>query len=117
MRTVLVVDDEPNLLAVVADVLRDEGYAVATATDGRAALAALAREPVDLVLMDVMMPGLDGRAACLAMRAQPNGAAIPIVLVSATADPADLGGASAFLPKPYDLERLLALVARLLADA
>jgi CheY-like chemotaxis protein len=114
---VLVVDDEAALREAVAVLLRDEGYAVLTATDGRAALSVLATEAPDLVLMDVMMPGMDGREAYLAMRAHPNGRAIPIVLSSAAADPAGLDPSiSGFLPKPFDIDELLQLVARLLAD-
>ncbi|MDP9469617.1 MAG: response regulator [Chloroflexota bacterium] len=71
MKMVLVVDDEPVIRDLVADVLRDEGYAVVTAADGREGLDLLARERPDLVLMDVMMPGLDGREAYLAMRSRP----------------------------------------------
>ena len=100
--TLLVVDDEPTIRELVIEVLRLEGYGAVGAADGRAALAALAaleqNEP-DLVLMDVMMPGLDGRGAYLAMRDGPLDAAV-----------------AAFLPKPFDLDPLLGLVARLLAD-
>jgi CheY-like chemotaxis protein len=111
---VLVVDDEPTLLAAVAELLRDEGYAVVAVGDARAALAALDGTVPDLVLMDVMMPGMDGHAAYLAMRAHPNGGSVPVVLASAAADPESLPeGATAFLRKPFDLEDLLALVARL----
>ena len=117
MKRVLVVDDEPALREAVADVLRDEGYAVRTAADGRAALALLDAEAPDLVLLDVMMPGMDGRAAYPAMRDRPNGRSVPIVLVSAAAPPAALDpGVAAFLPKPFDLPRLLRLVAGLLSD-
>lgn len=111
------VDDEPALRDGVADLLRDEGYGVVTAADGRAALAVVAADPPDLVLMDVMMPSMDGRAAYAAMRAHPNGRSIPIVLSSAAFDPAGLDpGVSAFLPKPFAIEELLNLVARLLAE-
>jgi CheY-like chemotaxis protein len=111
---VLVVDDEPTLRTVVAELLRDEGYAVVAVGDGAAALAALAEAIPDLVLMDVMMPGMDGYAAFRAMRAHPAGAAAPVVLASAAADPRDLpAGVAAFLRKPFDLDDLLALVARL----
>lgn len=113
MTAVLVVDDEPTLRTVVAELLRDEGYAVVAVGDGAAALAALAEVVPDLVLMDVMMPGMDGRAAYLAMRAHPAGAALPIVFASAGADPADLPADAVFLRKPFDLDDLLALVARL----
>jgi CheY-like chemotaxis protein len=117
MPTILVVDDEPAVRELVVEVLRLEGYAAVGAADGRAALAALERVAPALVLMDVMMPGLDGRGAYLAMRARPAGAAVPVVLMSAAADPARLPpGAAAFLAKPFDLDELLGLVARLLAE-
>ncbi len=116
MTTVLVVDDERTIRELVVEVLRDEGYAAVGAADGRAALEAMEEVEPDLVLMDVMMPGLDGRGAYLAMRARPQGLSVPVVLLSAVADPARLPpGVAAFLPKPFDLEQLLALVARLLA--
>jgi CheY-like chemotaxis protein len=116
--TVLVVDDESHLRKVVAEALRDEGYAVVTAADGRAAVEVFAREVPDLVLMDVMMPGLDGPAAYLVMRGHPHGEVIPIVLMSAAADPTHLApGVSAFVRKPFDLERLLGLVVRLVDPA
>jgi CheY-like chemotaxis protein len=112
--TVLVVDDEPTLLAVVADVLREEGYTVVVAGGGRAALASFTDAPPDLVVLDVMMPGMDGHAAYRALRALPGGAAVPVVFASAAADANGLpNGAAAFLRKPYDLEALLALIARL----
>ena len=114
---ILVVDDEPTLRDMVAELLRDEGYTVRTAADGRAAVALFASEPPDLVLMDVMMPGMDGRAAYMAMRAHPDGRTVPIVLSSAAVHPDALDpGIAAFLPKPFDLDQLLRLVARLLTD-
>ena len=114
MKKVLVVDDELTLQALVADVLRDEGYAVITANDGREALALVASEAPDLVLMDVMMPGMDGPTALRALRATPAGASTPVVLTSALVARDGLDrGIDGFLPKPYDLEALLGLVARL----
>ena len=115
MTAVLVVEDEPLLRDLVAEVLRDEGYAVVTAGDGREAIDALERERPQLVLMDVMMPTLDGRAAYRAMRARPDLPAVPVVLMSAAVGPERLDPTiSAFLPKPFDLDDLLALVARLI---
>ena len=115
MKTVLVVDDEPVIRELVADLLRDEGHAVVTAADGREGLAVLAREHLDLVLMDVMMPGLDGRAAYLGMRAQPELLDVPVILMSAAVQSERLDSSiAAFLAKPFDLDALLALVARLL---
>ena len=118
MSTILVVDDEPTLRELLVDVLWDEGYTVVTAADSQTALAAVAREAPDLVLMDVMLPGLDGREVVRAIRAEAKGAGVPMVLMSAVlALPpldADVDG---FLPKPLDLDQLLATVARLLVDA
>ena len=114
-KAILVVDDEPAILESIVEVLRDEGYAVESAHDGRAALLVFERTAPDLVLMDVMMPGMDGRAAYLAMRSHPHGQDIPVVLMSAAADPSRLDpGVAAFLPKPFDLDQLLDLVSRLL---
>jgi CheY-like chemotaxis protein len=115
--TILVVDDEPLIRDVLVDLLRDEGYAVVTADDGLAALEVVREEAPALVLMDVMMPRMDGCAAFRAMRGHLQGDGLPIVLMSAMAEPADLDPEiAAFLRKPVDLEDLLALVARLLMD-
>jgi CheY-like chemotaxis protein len=113
--TILVVDDERTVRELVVAVLEEEGYAAVGVADGAAALAALAGAAPDLVLMDVMMPGLDGPSAYLAMRADRAAAAVPVVLMSAAADPARLPeGIVGFLPKPFDLDQLLGLVARVL---
>lgn len=117
MKTVLVVDDEPVIRALVADVLRDEGYAVVTAADGREGLNLLALERPDLVLMDVMMPGLDGREAYLAMRSRADLPDVPVVMMSAAVRPDGLDSTIAgYLPKPFDLDDLLALITRLLDE-
>ena len=118
MKTVLVIDDEPVIRDLVADVLRDEGYTVITANDGHEGLDRLTRERPDLVLMDVMMPGLDGREAYLAMRSRPDLPQVPVVMMSAAVRPEGLDASIAgYLPKPFDLDDLLALVIRLLDDA
>ncbi len=116
MPTILVADDEPTTLDLVVAVLRDEGYATLAARDGPEVLELLAGARPDLVLMDVMMPGLDGREVVRRMRARPELAGVPVVLMSAAApvDPAALG--VAFLPKPFDLDRLLREVAAALVN-
>lgn len=115
MKSVLVVDDEPVIRDVVAEALRDEGYAVTTARDGRMALDLLAREPPDLVVMDVMMPGMNGREAYLAMRSRPDLPMIPVILMSAAISTEMLDPSiSGFLPKPFDLNDLVLLVERLI---
>lgn len=115
MKTVLVVDDEPALRAVVRDILRDEGYAVLEAAHGPAMLALLAHEPADLVLLDVMMPGGDGREAYRELRARQDLADVPVVMMSAAVQPDGLEPSiAAFLPKPFDLDHLVVLVADLI---
>jgi two-component system response regulator MprA len=118
MITILVVDDEPLIRDVVVDLLRDEGYAVVIADDGLAALEMIQQEAPALVLMDVMMPRMDGRAAFRAMREHAHGDSLPVILMSAMVEPTDLDPEiTAFLRKPVDLDQLLALIARLLANA
>ena len=116
-RKILVVDDDASIREILATQLARLGYDVELAADGQEGLDAFTKAPPDLVLMDVMMPAMDGRAAYLAMRSHPRGQDIPVVLMSAAADPSRLDpGITAFLPKPFDLDQLLDLVARLLGD-
>jgi CheY-like chemotaxis protein len=105
--TVLVVDDEPAIREVVAEVLKDHGYVVRQAADGRQALAVMARDDVDLVLSDVQMPHLDG--AALAHRIRRHGHTVPVVLMSANHVEGDLPGVG-FLPKPFALDRLVHVI-------
>jgi CheY-like chemotaxis protein len=117
MTTVLVVDDEPVLRAVVCDVLVEAGYTVVEAADGHAMLALVERDRPDLVLMDVMMPGSDGREAYQALRGRPELRSVPVVMMSAAVYPKELDPTiAAFLPKPFALELLLATVARLIGQ-
>ena len=110
MPTILVADDELAILDLLVEVLRDEGYATLAAADGPEVLELLARGRPDLVLMAVMMPELDGRAVVHRMRERPELDGVPVILMSAAApvDPAALG--VDFLPKPFDLDRLLRAV-------
>ena len=79
---VLVVDDTPHNVKLLADLLSVKGYAVTTAVNGEEALAKVAAEPPDIVLLDVMMPGLSGYAVCERLRADPQTALLPVVLVT-----------------------------------
>jgi CheY-like chemotaxis protein len=118
VKTVLVVDDEPGLRAVVCAVLGDEGYAVLEAPHGPAMLELLARERADMVLLDVMMPGGDGRAAYRELRARADLPDVPVVMMSAAVQPDGLDlSIAAFLRKPFDLEHLLALVTGLIGPS
>ena len=116
---ILVVDDETAVLEFVRLILVEEGYSVRTATDGEAALACLETVRPDLVLCDVMLPGLGGWAVYGTMQAHPGWATIPVVLMSAI--PLKCAPArsqpAALLPKPFDTDALLATVARLITPA
>ena len=115
LKTVLVVDDEPVLRTIVREILLEEGYAVIEAPDGRVMLEIMARERPDLVLMDVMMPGVDGREAYQQLRSHPEYRDVPVVMMSAAIqshrlDPSIAG----FMSKPFDLNQLIELVVRLI---
>jgi two-component system, OmpR family, response regulator VicR len=111
---VLVVDDNVDVVEAVTLLLQHAGYATRAAHDGRQALAAVAERRPALVLLDVLMPVMDGWEAARALREQ-YGASLPIVIVTAAehaSSRAEESGADAVLPKPFDVDELLALVAR-----
>jgi class 3 adenylate cyclase len=116
---ILVVDDTPQNVKLLADLLAAKGYAVSTAVDGTTALAKLAADSPDLVLLDVMMPGLSGYEVCARIRAEARTALLPVVLVTAL-DPQQErvkgieAGADDFLSKPINQQELFARVKSLL---
>jgi CheY-like chemotaxis protein len=112
---ILIVDDEPGVADLIDTVLKGEGYTVAIARDGVEGLM-LAREwDPDLILMDVMLPGLDGGAAIRRLKNDPATAGIPIVAMSAASNirrlREELKEADGALSKPFDIDSLLAQVA------
>lgn len=116
--TVLVVDDTPDSIMVLCALLKD-AYETKVAVSGEAALRVLRAAPVDAVLLDVMMPGLDGYEVCRRIRATPETAALPVLFLTArdTAQDAALAlaaGGTGHLAKPVDPARLYALLARCL---
>jgi two-component system chemotaxis response regulator CheY len=116
---VLVVDDDPDILDAICDILDGEGYRVARARHGLEALAAVDREPPAIILLDLMMPVMDGLAFAHALRAREQDGGVPIVVISADGNPqkAAAVGAKGFLAKPFDIDALLAQVAAITAQA
>lgn len=120
MVRVLAVDDDPIILRLLELNLELEGHEVSTAADGRSGLEAIRSQRPEVVLLDVMMPQLDGYQVCAAVRADddPGVATTPIVILSARAQHADVqtglgAGADAYVTKPFDPLELVDLVDRL----
>ncbi|HUK93418.1 MAG TPA: response regulator [Gaiellaceae bacterium] len=115
---ILVVDDVPENVRLLEAVLGPRGYKVVTATDGRAALQLVETEEPDLILLDVMMPGLDGYAVCRSLRANDDTAVLPVIMVTSSIGQektkAIEAGADDFIPKPFNHDELLTRVRSLL---
>ncbi len=118
-RTVLVIDDEPELVKLLDYNLTKAGYLVLSARDGESGLAAARKHAPDMLILDVMMPGLDGWEVCKRLRQDPSTSALPILMLTAKADEGDrvLGlelGADDYVAKPFGVRELLARVKALL---
>ena len=122
MRTpprILIVDDDPMNLDILQTCLAFHGYAILTATDGEEALATAREELPDLILLDVMMPKMDGIEVCLRLRADPSFPFVPIIMITAKADSKDIvagleAGGDEYLTKPIDHAALAARVKSML---
>ena len=109
---ILVVDDEQSIRTIIEYALKDAGFDVVTAARGDDALVAMEREPIDLVVLDVMLPGMDGLEVCQKIRAERN---VPIIMLSARGEELDkvLGlelGADDYVTKPFSPRELVSRV-------
>ena len=119
---VLVVDDTPETLSLVTDALEDAGMTVLVATDGASALQRVALVSPDVILLDAVMPGMDGFETCIALRRMPGTEATPIIFMTGLADTEnvvkgfDAGGVD-YVTKPIDPDALIARIRTHLANA
>ena len=119
---VLVVDDDRGTRLALRKVLESEGFLVVEASDGQEALRHCERDCPDLILLDAMMPGLDGFEVCARIRALPNAGIVPILMVTALDDQASIertisSGATDYIPKPINFRLLRKRIVRLLSDS
>jgi DNA-binding response OmpR family regulator len=122
MATILVVEDEDTLRETLIYNLEQEGYAALSAGDGDEALKIIRKQRPDLVLLDIMLPGLDGLAVCRLVRRDPDIAHIPIIMLTARGTQGDKmvgldSGADDYITKPFGLGELLARVRAVLRRA
>jgi CheY-like chemotaxis protein len=115
---ILVVEDDPDILEAICEILLEEGYRVARARDGLSALDRVRAERPALVLLDLMMPVMDGPAFARALRSRGTDGDVPLVVITADNKPerAVEAGADAVLPKPFAADALLAAVRAWIGD-
>ncbi|MGP0061605.1 MAG: response regulator transcription factor [Beijerinckiaceae bacterium] len=117
--SILIADDEPNIVLSLEFVLRQAGFRVRTVADGEAALAAIAQQPPDLVVLDVMIPGRDGYAVCQEIRANPAWRSMRIIMLTAKGGDVQREkglslGADEYVTKPFSPRELVERVRRML---
>ncbi|MFQ6096566.1 MAG: response regulator transcription factor [Armatimonadota bacterium] len=119
MAKILVADDEPNTVKLITRILTREGHELLTAGDGAEALELLEKHSPDLVILDVMMPTLDGFETLERIRKDPRHESLPVIMLTARRQPEDVSrgwatGADTYLTKPFSPLELTELVKRLL---
>ncbi len=120
-KKILIVEDEQTLLKLESILLRSKGYHVVGASNGLEALAIAARERPDLVLLDVMLPGMDGFQVCQHLKTAPETRDIPVVMLTARTKQDDIArgravGAAEYITKPFQSSQVTRTIARLLGE-
>jgi phosphate regulon transcriptional regulator PhoB len=115
MKAILVVDDEPDIASLVAYNLRKAGFAVSIAADGEEALAAVREGRFELILLDLMLPGIHGMELCRILKNNPKTAQVPIIMLTASGEETDKihgleTGADDYITKPFSPRELVARV-------
>jgi len=116
-KTILVIDDSEATCLFTARILSIHGYNPIIAHNGNDALEILAQQPIDIVISDVMMPGISGIDLCQHIKCNPKTASIPVILISGTLDPTLFSkcmqaGADGFLRKPFEVQELVQMIAQ-----
>ena len=120
-KDVLIVDDEPNIVISLQFLMQQAGFVVRLAADGVAALALIAERPPDLVLLDIMLPRLDGWEVCRRIRANPAWQPMKVLLLTAKGRDVDVEkglalGADGYVTKPFSTRELVQMVQGMLAE-
>ena len=118
-KKILVTDDSPTIVAMIKELLESNGYVVVTASDGQEALDKTKKEKPDLIILDLMLPKIDGYKVCAMLKFDKNYSKIPIIILTARAGESDkeLGSevhADAYVTKPFEPNTLLAKVKELI---
>ena len=118
-KKVFIADDESGFVATLKSRLEFEGYDITTAPDGKAALEQIPVEKPDLVLLDIMMPNVNGYQVCRELKEDPDTSSIPILMLTAKSQESDKfwgmeAGADDYMTKPFDMDELIKKIERLL---
>jgi twitching motility two-component system response regulator PilG len=121
-KKILIVEDEESLLKLESILLTTKGFHVQGVTTGLAALKAVAESPPDLVLLDIMLPEMDGFEVCQQIKESPQTRHIPVILLTAKKSPEDMArgkqvGADQYITKPFKSSMVIASIERLLSSA
>ncbi|NTW00178.1 MAG: response regulator [Oscillochloris sp.] len=118
---VLLAEDEPDIQLITRLALEDAGYVVVTVSDGQAALESAQAEPFDVVLLDVMMPRIDGFTACARLHANPQTRDLPVIFLTAKSQELEVQqglaiGARGYIVKPFDVFSLVDRITDILGN-